>query len=69
MTITLSYKRYPMTDRYSLFIERYADKPYFTPFWRYGIVDEQTGHATPYSGMLFSRPAPKRCMERLKGMV
>ena len=54
MTITLEYLEYTTERGSRLVIERYADKPYFNPLWRYRI-DGRT-----ISSQLLRKPNVKR---------
>ena len=54
MTITLEYLEYTTESGGKLVIERYADKPYFNPLWRYRI------DGSVVSSQLLRKPNVKR---------
>lgn len=60
MTIVKNHKEYKIGGT-TYFVERYADKPYFVWFWRYGyIVDERSITARTIRSGLLTRPNLKR---------
>ncbi len=58
MTIVKNHKEY-IRNGQKIFVERYAEKPNFVWFWRYGNINEQ-GLAVVEKDMLFSRPRISR---------
>ena len=60
MTIVKFHREYRINGKI-WFVERYADKPHFVWFWRYGyIYDEERGFSRIVSDRLRSRPDLKR---------
>ena len=61
MTLTKNYKEYEINGE-TYFVERYADKPDFVWFWRYGcFVETRWGRmAMTLSDMLLTRPNLKK---------
>ena len=57
MTIVKNYKAYIINGK-KWFVEKYADKPEFVWFWRYGYVTN--GIAVVVRDQLFSRPRLNR---------
>lgn len=70
MTNKTSFKTYPINNNYSLFIEKYSIKPFDNFWYRYGLVNHNDNdNITIYANMLLTRPKPKKCIERLSGMI
>ncbi len=61
MTIVKNHKEYEINGK-RYYVERYADKPHFVWFWRYGSFVEINGneYATIISNRLSTRPNLKR---------
>ena len=61
MTIVKNHKEYEI-DGIKWWVEKYADKPHFVWFWRYGYTLLFNGEAYSYivSDLLRSRPNLKR---------
>ena len=59
MTIVKQCKKYEINGT-TYFVERYAEKPHFVWFWRYGYINKRDGMGYIISDHLFSRPNIKR---------
>lgn len=70
MEITKSYKTYRINDNFSLFIEKYMEKPFVMNWYRYGLIDHNRNNKRSiYGKWLASRPNAKRCINSLAGMI
>ena len=65
MTIVYHYEAFVTNAGQTAFIERYADSPHFTKFWRYGVIHDDgiERFAQVYKEMLLSRPNKKRLIQ------
>ena len=65
MTIIYHYETFVTNAGQTAFIERYADSPHFTKYWRYGVIhnDRIEPFAQVYKESLLSRPNKKRIKE------
>jgi len=64
MTIILKSEEIRNTaNNCTILIERYADKPYFTPFWRYSYKYDGWDFFHRGSDMLLHKPSKKRLSE------
>ena len=66
MTAGFHYEEFEVGSGQTMFIEEYAEKPYFTKWWRYGVVNvvDDRRYVVVYGSMLRTKPRRKQLIEK-----